>query len=138
MIQGKSMKRSLLLICILISSLFICGCAAHNSNTDIQTQGPINLSQAKITAPEAILIASDQYSNVTVIDASAILYIQKIGSKQQLVWDVYLDMKSSDHTGYIPKINATDNTSMASDWMWGGIVTVDAITGKVLQVNQEV
>lgn len=132
------MKRSLLIICIIISSLLICGCAAHNPNADIQTQGPINLSQAKITAPEAILIAYDQYSNVTVIDASAILYIKKIGSKQQLAWDVYLDMKSSSPTGYISKINATDNTSMDSGWMWENIVSVDAITGKVLPVDQSV
>lgn len=132
------MKRSLLIICIIVSSLLICGCAAHNSNTSIQTQGPINLSREKITAPEAISIASDHYSNVTVIGASAILYIQKIGSKQQLVWDVYLDMKSSNNEGYISKINTTDNTSMDCGWIWEDIVTVDAITGKVLGVDQSV
>ena len=108
-------------------------------NTDIQPQDSINLSQAKITAPDAIQIASGQYPNMFVTNTSAILYFKKIESKQQLVWDVYINGGYAvDSTGFIAIVNGTDNISTGEGWVWGGIVTVDAITGKVLQVNQEV
>ena len=103
---------------------------------------PLTVSiMPKVSKDLALTIASSQFPNLTVTNSSTQLcVISQNGTNQKLVWNVVIPggIAANNTTGIIEVINATETIPTVGGWVYGGIVTVDAITGKVIDVSSEV
>ncbi|WP_424357933.1 PepSY domain-containing protein [Methanocella sp. MCL-LM] len=88
----------------------------------------------KISKAEAMKIAQARFPAMSMENSSAELSLYRAGNTEKLVW--YVDVKTVPgmyYPGvYIAVVNAGEPGIPMS---WGGIVTIDAVTGEVLHVN---
>lgn len=100
---------------------------------------PITVSAIpKISKDTASKIASGQYPNLTITSSNTQLcIINPYKDMQQLVWNVQIHGVYANTTGLVAVVNSTETIPTAG-LISGEIVTIDATTGKILNVDSEV
>lgn len=92
------------------------------------------VDKPKVSQAEAMEIARTCFPDMSMENSSATLGAYRIEGKEGLAW--YVDVKTvpglNGYIAYIVVVNANEPGYPAS---WGGIVTVDAMTGEVLHIN---